>query len=502
MDGHNPDILTCLANLSADEVFTPPKLATAMLDILPQDLFRRPETKFLDPFCKSGVFLREIARRLNDGLKDQMPDDQARINQILTKQVFGLAITELTALLARRSVYCSKKADGKFSIATAFTTREGNIRLQGTKHRWNGNGKCEDCGARQADYDRGESREAYAYPFIHGIDPKELFNVKFDVIVGNPPYQLSGGAGGTSDSSIYHLFVEQALKLEPRYLTMVIPARWLAGGRGLDEFRQTMLGDRRLRELVDYPAAMDVFPGVEIKAGVCYFLWDSTYDGLCNVTTIRGGETLGPTPRNLSEFDVFVRDGRAISILQKILGRKEQSINSILTRDTAFGLASNFDGVRTTERPGDIQLYYIRKMKREVGYVSRKSIAKNESLIDTWKVLAPEAYNGGDALPHPILGKPLIVRSPSVCTQSYLAFCVDTKKAANSLYSYYVTRFFRFLVAQRKITQHALHSTYAWVPMQSLDTAWSDELLYTKYGITSTEIAFIESVIRPMDGAE
>ena len=421
LTGHNPDILTCLANLSADEVFTPPKLASAMLDTLPQDLFRRPDTTFLDPVCKSGVFLREIARRLNDGLKDQMPDQQARINHILTKQVFGLAITELTALLSRRSVYCSKKADGKYSIATAFTKPDGNIRLPKTAHTWNASGKCESCGARQADYDRGEEREAYAYPFIHGTDPRELFNVKFDVIIGNPPYQLSGAAGGTSDASIYHLFVNQALKLEPRYLSMVIPARWLAGGRGLDEFRQSMLGDRRMRELVDYPAAMDVFPGVEIKAGVCYFLWDSTYKGPCNVTTIRGGETLGPTPRNLSEFDVFVRDGRAVSILQKVLARKEPSINSILTRDTAFGLASNFDGVRSTERSGDIPLYYIRKMKREIGYVNRESIAKNERLIDTWKVLAPEAYNGGDALPHPILGKPLLVPSPSVCTQSYLA---------------------------------------------------------------------------------
>jgi len=193
MNGHNPDILTCLANLSADEVFTPPKLASAMLDVLPQELFRRPDTTFLDPVCKSGVFLREIARRLNDGLKDQMPDQQARINHILTKQVFGLAITELTALLSRRSVYCSKKADGKYSIATAFTKPDGNIRLPKTAHTWNASGKCESCGANQGEYDRDETLEAYAYPFIHGIDPTEVFNVKFDVILlinGVPAVQI------------------------------------------------------------------------------------------------------------------------------------------------------------------------------------------------------------------------------------------------------------------------------------------------------------------------
>ncbi len=530
MNGHNPDILTCLANLSADEVFTPPKLASAMLDILPQDLFRRPDTTFLDPVCKSGVFLREIARRLNDGLKDQMPDQQARINHILTKQVFGLATSELTALLSRRSVYCSKKADGKYSIATAFTKPDGNIRLPKTAHTWkhragrvsdghqsdehpqpssssvahaSGSLKCIYCGAsNKAEYGRDETYEVYAYPFIHDIDPREVFNVKFDVIIGNPPYQLSGGAGGTSDSSIYHMFVQQAMKLEPRYAAFVTPSRWLAGGRGLDGFRRSMLGDRHLRVLVDYPAASDVFPGVEIKAGVGYFLWDATYQGDCDVTTIRGGGIQGPVSRNLGEFDVFVRDARAVSILQKVLAQKEQPINTILTRDTAFGLASNFSGFRDTKKRDDVPLYFIRTMKRGVGYVRRDLINKNEHLIDTWKVLVPEAYNGGDALPHQILGRPLITPSPSVCTQSYLVFFVDSVEAAKSLQSYYTTRFFRFLVSQRKITQHALHSTYNWVPQQTWDRTWTDEMLYAKYGIDASEITYIESMIRPMDGAE
>ncbi|MBX9679379.1 MAG: Eco57I restriction-modification methylase domain-containing protein [Gemmataceae bacterium] len=505
MIGHNPDILTCLANLSADEVFTPPKLAVAMLDILPQELFRRPDTTFLDPVCKSGVFLREIARRLNEGLKDQMPDEQSRINHILTKQVFGLATSELTSLLSRRSVYCSKKADGKYSIVTAFNKPDGNIRLPKAGHEW-AETKCRICGAPRAIFDREDALESYAYPFIH-ISTKsvlELFgdNMKFDLIIGNPPYQMAGGAGGTSDSSIYHLFVNQALKLSPRYLMMVIPSRWLAGGRGLDEFRQEMLGTSRLRELIDYPAASDVFPGVEIKAGVCYFLWDSTYQGECKVTTIRGSEILGPISRNLGEYDVFVRDARAVSILQKVVGRKELPINTILTRDTAFGLASNFSSFRETATPGDIALYFIRKMKRGMGYVSRNEITKSEHLIDRWKVLVPEAYNGGDSVPHQILGRPLIAPSPSVCTQSYLVFYVDSKKEAKSLQSYYMTRFFRFLVSQRKITQHALHSTYAWVPIQEWDKLWTDEVLYEKYGITAHEIAFIESMVRPMDGAE
>jgi site-specific DNA-methyltransferase (adenine-specific) len=499
--GHNPDILTCLANLSADEVFTPPKLAAAMLDLLPQDLFRRPDTTFLDPVCKSGVFLREIARRLNEGLRDQMPDTQKRVDHILTKQVFGLAITELTALLSRRSVYCSKKADGKYSIATAFTTPEGNIRLPRTKHRWNNNGRCEDCGARRADYDRGEAREAYAYPFIHGIDPRELFNVKFDVIVGNPPYQLSGAAGGTSDASIYHLFVQQALKLEPQYAAFVTPSRWMAGGRGMDEFRADMLSSGKIREIVDYPVSREIFPGVEVKGGVCYFLWDKSHKGRTNVTTVRGDDRVGPIARKLDEFDVFVRDPRAVHILHKVQAKAEPSIIEILTSDTPFGIATNFDGFREKPARDDVELYFVRSGKRGVGYLPKADIRKNAHLIDSWKVLTPKAgSDGGQKIPDVVLGKPIIVPPGSVCTQTFLAFWVADESEARSLCSYYRTKFFRFLVSLRKITQDALRGNYTWVPQQKWDREWTDKALYQKYGLSEDEVAFIESVIRDMEG--
>lgn len=321
--------------------------------------------------------------------------------------------------------------------------------------------------------------------------------MQFDVIIGNPPYQL-GSDGGTRDVPIYQHFVEQAKKLEPRYLSMVIPSRWMASGLGLSEFRQTMLGDQRMRELVDYPVEKDVFPGVEIKAGVCYFLWDATHDGDCNVTTIRSGEVVGPTARNLGEFDVFVRDGRAMSILRKVQKHGESSINTILARDKEFGWTSNFDGFHEAKRAGDLPFYYIRTMKRGVGYIARKEVTKSAHLIDTWKVLVPKAYNGGDSVPHQILGKSLIAPSPSVCTQSFLFFYVGSNEEAMSLQSYYTTRFFRFLVSLRKITQDATHSAYTWVPIQKWNCNWTDDDLYAKYDITKEEIAFIESMIRPM----
>ncbi len=509
--GRNPDVLTCIANLSNDEVFTPPEFASRMLDTLAAawaadnngaNMWADSSVRFLDPCTKSGVFLRAITSRLTKGLAEEIPSIEDRVNHILTKQVFGIGITHLTSLLARRSVYCSKHAKGKHSIAKSFNSDDGNIWFERTEHSW-ANGRCEYCGANQGSYDRGEQLETHAYAFIHTDDIKariaELFggDMQFDVIIGNPPYQL-GSDGGTRDVPIYQHFVEQAKTLQPRYLTMVIPSRWMASGLGLSEFRQTMLGDRRIRELVDYPAANDVFPGVEVKAGVCYFLWDAAHEGNCSVTTVRGGEIFGPLPRNLGEYDVFVRDAPAVSILHKVLDLGETSIKTILARDKEFGWTSNFDGFRGTKRKGDLPLYYIRKMKRDVGYIARESVTKSAHLIDTWKVLVPEAYNGGDAVPHPILGKSLIAPSPSVCTQSFLFFDVRTENEAKSLQSYYATRFFRFLVSLRKITQHATHSTYTWVPMQTWDRIWTDEALYAKYGVTRAEQTYIESQVRVM----
>ena len=510
--GRNPDVLTCIANLSNDEVFTPPDFANRMLDTLAEawsannggaNIWADKTVTFLDPCTKSGVFLREITRRLTNGLSHEMPHLKERVNHIITKQVFGIGITYLTSLLARRSVYCSKHAKGKYSIAKGFRRDDGNIWFERTEHTW-AHGRCEYCGANQASYDRGEGLETHAYAFIHTDDVKaravELFgdDMQFDVIIGNPPYQL-GSDGGTRDVPIYQHFVEQAKKLQPRFLTMVIPSRWMASGLGLNEFRQAMLGDRRFRELVDYPAANDVFPGVELKAGVGYFLWDAAHEGDCNVTTIRGGEIVGPVQRQLGEYDVFVRDGRAVSILHKVLDRGEPSINTILARDKEFGWTSNFDGFHERERPGDLPIYYIRKMKRDVGYIARRAVTKSAHLIDTWKVLVPKAFNGGDALPHQILGKPLMAPSPSVCTQSFLFFHVPSQKAAQSVRSYYTTRLFRFLVSLRKITQDATHSTYTWVPMQKWDRVWTDEALYARYGITRHEQSYLESQVRAMN---
>lgn len=514
----NPDVLTCIANLSNDEVFTPPEFAQRMLDTLAEgwasandgaNIWADSRVTFLDPCTKSGVFLREIAKRLINGLADEIPDLQERVDHILTHQVFGIGITRLTALLARRSLYCSKWANGQHSVATGFSNEDGNVWFERTEHIWE-SGKCRFCGAPEAIFDRADDYETHAYAFIHTNDPKvrlaELFgaDMQFDVIIGNPPYQLASD-GGTRDVPIYQHFVEQAKKLQPRFLSMVIPSRWMAGGLGLSSFRQAMLGDRRIRELVDYPNAADIFPSVGINGGACYFLWDAGHDGPCSITTVRAGELSGPTKRALDEFDVLVRDSRSLGILRKVLDRREPSVNTILARDKEFGWTSNFDGFHEECRKGDVPLHYIRLMKRSVGYIARSDVTKSENLIDTWKVLVPKVGSGRERERSGVdlvLGPSLIASSPSVCTQSFLFFYIASQAEAESVQSYYRTRFFRFLVSLRKISQDATHSTYQWVPLQTWDRLWTDTALYEKYGVTSEEQAYIESMIRPMEAAD
>jgi site-specific DNA-methyltransferase (adenine-specific) len=511
----NPDVLTCIANLSNDEVFTPPEFANRMLDTLAEawaanhggaNIWADKTVKFLDPCTKSGVFLREITSRLTKGLENEIPNLEKRVNHILTRQVFGIGITQITSLLARRSVYCSKHATGKHSIAKSFTGDDGNIWFKRLKHTWD-EGSCRYCGAPKEIFDRKEGLETHAYAFIHTDNIKtrlaEIFggNMQFDVIIGNPPYQMTDAAGGGVDASIYHLFVDQAKRLDPKFVCMVIPSRWMAGGRGVgdfDGFRSRMLGDHGTREVVDWEVMSEAFPGVDFEGGVCYFLWDKSYKGPARVKTIRGDSVVEST-RMLDEFDVFVRDSGAVSVLRKVVAHGEQSIAEILTNTEPFKFESNFTGYRLKKKAGDLPLYLIASGKRTIGYVGRDEITKNPDLIDTWKVLVARGYGERGAKPANVLGKPWIAPPPSVCTGSFMFFYVGSEREAKSLQSYFATKFFRFLVSLRKITQNAFRSTYTWIPAQSWDRAWTDKALFKKYKLTEQEIAYIDSVIKPME---
>lgn len=502
-NNYNPDVLNCIANLSNDEVFTPPELANKMLDLLPEELFRSPKTTFLDPFTKSGVFLREIVKRLDRGLEQQIPDRQERIDHILHHQVFGIACTELTSLLARRSVYCSKWANGKYSVSK-FDTPEGNILYKNMKHTWV-NGKCKYCGASQTVYDRGSEAEQYAYMFIHTDNPSKFFgNMKFDVIIGNPPYQLSDGGGMQTESSsgsaipLYHMFVSQAKRMNPRYISVIIPSRWFSGGRGLDDFRADMLKDHHIMILSDYFNTNDCFPGIDLSGGVCYFLWDNKYNGECKVISSRNGvQNIMTRPLIERGGDSFIRFNEAIPIYRKIQKLSEKTFDESVSTSKPFGMRSFFSDF-TTSPHGDknIKLYRY----GEDGFVNDKNITQNHDAVSQYKVYIAKAYGERGDFPYFILGKPFIGEPNSCCTETYLFFGPYKKKeVAENVISYVKTKFFRFLVLQKKNTQNGSKAIFSYVPLQDFSHPWTDEMLYKKYGLTEEEIAFIESMIRPME---
>jgi len=523
--GRNPDVLTCIANLSNDEVFTPPEFANRMLDTLTDawaeanggaSLWADPTVTFLDPVTKSGVFLREITTRLTHGLAAEIPDLQERVDHILTKQVFGIGITNLTSLMARRSVYCSRFANGPHSVASSLANEDGNIWFERVEHTWR-DGRCQFCGAGQQALDRGEDLETHAYAFIHTDDIQariaELFGdeMQFDVIIGNPPYQLDTDGFGTQARPIYHQFVEQAKALDPRFLCMVIPARWFAGGMGLDGFRKSMLTDERVRSIDDYLTASEVFPAVGLKGGVCYFLWDRDNPGPCRVTTHFKDWPVTTITRPLLEpgTDVFIRFNEGLSILKKVVAVETGSSTSLALPESksfmnlvssigAFGLESTFRG-KPKKSGKDLKVY----RNGGVGYVARSEITKERDMFDKWKVYVGRAAPGTgnkDTYPHRIISTPFLGEPGSISSWTYMHIGpFDSKTEAESVLSYLACRLTRLLILLHKPSQDTTRKVYTFVPTQDWTKTWTDADLYAKYGLSEVEIAFIETVVRPMD---
>lgn len=497
---HTPDVLSCLSNLSNDEVFTPPDVVNQMLDLLPQELFTDPNTTFLDPACKTGVFLREIAKRLLVGLEDKIPDLQERIDHIFHKQLYGIAITELTSLLSRRSLYCSKYPNGPYSI-TEFDNPEGNIRYRRINHTWV-NGKCKYCGVSKKTVLGSEKRklelETHAYEWIHIDNPERLLDMKFDVIISNPPYQLDDGGNGASAKPIYHRFIEQAEKLNPRYLTMIIPARWYAGGKGLENFRKSMLNDTQISHLVDFVNAKDCFPGISIGGGVCYFLKTKGHKGKCHYTNIHDGH-VSKKMRDLNEFEVFIRYNEAISIIEKVKEYNEDCFACHVGTRNPYGLSSSARGKK--ER-GEIALY----SSDGISYIEKSQIKQGHDTIKKYKVMISKvtAEHAGEPDKDGMLGVLSTTKQlgpDEVCTDSYLiAYTSDSPTKVNNCIEYMNTKFFRFLLLQAVSSINLSKDKFIFVPDQDYNTGWNDEKLYKKYNLSENEIDFIETMIKPKAG--
>jgi site-specific DNA-methyltransferase (adenine-specific) len=497
-----PDILEVIADLSNDEVRTSPRVVNQVLDLLPEEVWTDETLRWLDPGCKTGSFLREVTRRLLVGLEAKIPDEQERLDHILKNMVFGIAITDLTALMSRRTLYCSKDASGGKSIVK-MNAQEGNILLDVYEHNFQ-QGRCRECGAAEDTFgDVGDS-DNHAYAFIHSDARKQVedkIKLNFDVIIGNPPYQMSMKGKTMGATPLYHLFIETAMALNPRYLAMVVPFRWMVGGLGLDDFRERMLKDKHIRKLVIYPNGEEIFPGPDIKGGISYFLWDRDQEGKCAVSVVRAGEVSGPADRDLDEYDVFIRDPNAVSILRKILGdAKHDSMEDIVSTRNPFGLSVTFEG-EETKPPGRAGVR-LKRSGPEERWVIRDLVTDNVTAIDSWKVFIPMAgpgNSGGHIIPDSVIGKGEIAAPPSVCTDTYLYIGpLDSKEQSLSIQSYLRTRFARFLISLRKVTQHASRKVYLWVPQQTWDREWTDEELYKKYGITEEEQAYIAEMIKEM----
>lgn len=443
-----PDILEVIADLSNDEVFTPPQVARDVLDLLPDEVWRNPDLRWLDPGTKTGVFLREITRRLMVGLAEKIPSDEERLQHILHNMVFGVAITELTALMSRRTLYCSKNAAGEVSVVH-MPTPDGNIWFERIEHSYNQKGKCSECGASAAQLERGEGRENYAYGFIHkqGLAAiEEKFGMKFDVVVGNPPYQMDDGGHNASATPIYQHFVESAINLSPRFVLMITPSRWFTGGKGLESFRARMLTSGRLRRLVDFPKLYDGFPGVKIRGGISYFLWDRDEPGLCLVQTMWDGVPHGDAvARNLGEFDVLIRRNEAVSILRKVRSANQgDSLDHRVSSAKPFGLRTYFHGVDDPSTLDDpVKLHGSQR----VSWIERGELTVNPEWIDRWKVLMTAVQGTSAAVETMFLSRPIIAGPGEACTETYLVAGVfDDEQSAKNYASYLRTRFVRFLV--------------------------------------------------------
>lgn len=496
---YNPDVLTCLANLSNDEVFTPPEVANRMLDMLPEELWHDSGATFLDPACKSGVFLREIAKRLIEGLKGEIPDLQERIDHIFHKQLYGIAITELTSLLSRRSVYCSKYPNSKYSI-TLFEDTSGNIRYKRIPHRWQ-NGKCLFCGASKSEYERGDELETHAYEWIHTTKPEEIFKMKFDVIISNPPYQLSDGGNGKSAKPIYQLFVEQAKKLRPRYMTMIIPSRWFSGGKGLDDFRKTMLSDRHIRKLVDYENFKDVFPGVDLAGGASYFLWDRDNTGICEVVNFNQN-TPTCVHRYLDEYEIFIRQNLAVEIVRKVQENttEKRTLSDRVSSRKPFGLPTNY-----TPCASGVPCWFIQKIGLK--FANSRDVDNSKGYLHKWKFLVPKAPIAGQTdFSKPVGfyydGNTRIAKPGECCTESWIvAGAFDTEEEVLAYKSYIFTKIVRFLLLQTVVSQDVTKKNFCFIPdLGTYQGQYTDKMLCEMWGISEEEWSYIDSRIATIGG--
>lgn len=539
------DILTLFEALNNHEVFTPPRLAREMLDHLPNETWSNPDLKLLDPCTKSGVFLREAFYKFYDGLKDKgeyigadgkvydLSEHKQRINHILKNMLFGIATSELTGYVARRTLYGVMEANTDKQIAaidsferstnfhewteeerlnfigrnkfneyydhTMFNTEE----YKGFEHEGNIFYPVDEVAKKVLEDGSYEVEDTY-FPFIDEatkhrkiIDIKEG-KMKFDVIIGNPPYQISDGGSGSGMSAkpIYHLFVNQAKSMSPKYLSMIMPSRWFSGGKGLDKFRNDMLNDKRISHIVDFENSNEVFPGVDVAGGISYFLWDKNHKTDCEITNKIKNESFSSI-RPLNEFHILVRHSKSLSIIHKIQNiEKGAYLDKVVSARKPFGIPSNYK-----PKSSGTPCWFTQKLGKQ--FVQTELVRDENKYKDKWKVLIPFAPIAGQT----DFSKPIkfyhsqnvkIAKPGEVCTETYLvAHAFDSEQEALNFKGYLFTKIFRFLLLQNVISQNITRGCFYFVPeLDDYKKQITDDELKNRWGITNDEWEFISQKIQ------
>ncbi|MGX7104483.1 Eco57I restriction-modification methylase domain-containing protein [Globicatella sanguinis] len=482
------DIFDYIPDQQTNQIYTPRGVVKLMVDKLEEEnpgIFENKNMKFADLYTKSGLYLTELVKRLNEGLAGQIPDQAERIKWILENQVYGVAPSNIIYNIAKNYVY---------GIHGDIDTR--NL------VQWN-MAKSAQEGTMEEDLIKAYGGE----------------KVKFDVIVGNPPYSEEDGGAQASSTPLYNSFIEESIKLNPDLMSYIIPTRWYVGGKGLDKFRSIMLNNKHISQLHDFLNPNEVFPNTNIRGGVCFFVWNQKYDAEKNktrVVTYKHQRVINDVirPLKLGDLNLFIRDNFAPGILEKLTSDlKFDDFSSYVSPRKPFGLPTNFNKSKAyKELPDDLVnpiVCYSKGFKK--GYIEIENISTRNDWIKEWKILTSRANNVGTELPDDNVNT-LIAEPNSVCTESYVVIGGGKNLdeiACEHIVKYIKTKFFRYLHGLAKASHDATSKTYQFIPIQNFtsnsDIDWSksipeiDQQLYAKYGLSEEEIQFIEENVQPME---
>ena len=520
--------LQSLEKLTDSEIITPFEVVKKMVELLPEEVFTNLNNRFIDVSTKSGIYLKYIFFNLlhklpniqlsknNNQLDYELDEDYDFTNLddkkrfILRYMIYGIATSELSFLTSKRTLYENinenedSEKNGKILSKPIFKNWEGNIVYKKLNN--------EEYWFLETDI------ETINKELTKNIILKKDKEMKFNVIIGNPPYQKNDGGGkGNNSKPIYNLFIDKSKELKPNYMSFIIPSRWMSGGRGLDNFRKSMLNDKRFKKIIDFKNSLDCFSNVDIKGGICYFLWELKYANKCEYTIKKkekGKEIIVSNQyRDLNKYDVLIRDNKAINILEKVLNKielfnkkrnivymnKKVSSQSFYADMNARLFQKELKYNENIYLKGNGYKVYVNKdtfpkSNNGIGYIEKDLITKTNigKYINNHKVFIPKTFRE-------LKNKPFYGEPNSICSETYIVIDIcKNKKEANNLINYFNTDLVSFLIKQKKITHNSSKETYSFIPSLNMKYNWTNEKLYKLFNISNSEIEYMSKSIKDM----